>query len=971
MYSSRFTCKLSSVSVGALAVLLACGGAASASAQDVGSADRASVAQDTADETGAAPAGEILVTGSRVVRSGFTAPTPVTVLGSEQLGKLGDTNIADSLNRIPSFRAQNTPTTQGLGQANLGSQLLDLRGIGATRTLVLVDGRRHVPTTTGGTFDLSLIPSNIVSRVEVVTGGASAAYGSDAVAGVVNLIIDNDLNGMKGEVQYGISREGDNEEYSANLAFGSELFGGRGHLVMAGEYSRNGGVGDCFTRKWCSPDGRADGYTIANPGGAGANGYPANVIGLVNVANMTKAGIVTSGPLRGIQFNADGTINPNRFEYGDLSTTVSVYMLGGEGKNFFHEGLMILPKTERFSFYNNMYYDFTDTVRGTLSASYGQITAQANAARPLDSGNLVIRRDNAFLPDALAALMDDPNQDGITTDAVTQVNFGRVTTEGGIPQTVGKRSSFRIVAGLEGKLGSVWNWDAYYQIGRADSEQSTTRNKIQANFIRAIDSVRNGQNVPVCRSTLTDPTNGCAPINPFGIGNVSDAALNYALGTSTNSFRYVQHAAALNVNGDLFEGWAGPVSVATGVEWRRDTVVGVSDAISTANGFFNNNTAPIDGEISVIEGYAETVLPLIRDASFTRLLELNGAIRQTHYERQNSINRKTSVNATTWKIGAVWEPVEAIRLRATRSRDIRAPNQVELFSGRASGQNFISDPVTKQQYNTRVFTSGNPALAPEKADTKTAGIVLQSPAGVIPGRLSISADYYDINLEGAIATLGAQLIVNRCQAGSAEFCSYLTRDPDTNFLTGIINQNLNLTSLRSRGWDFELNYQFPASDLGDFSLRVLANRALELSTTDSAGVKTDRAGQTGRPVSQESGVPDWTVNADLTYSSGPFSATVQARYFTGGAYNVTLVGPEDEGYSITAPNSISKNYIPGRTYVNLAASYELTSSFEVFGAITNLFAVSPPMAPSSVGPYNSVLYDPIGQTFRIGLRAEF
>lgn len=929
-------------------------------------------------ETGAEAPGDtdIIVTGSRLASSGFTSPTPVTVLGSEQLQRVGDTNVASALNRMPSFRPQNTPLTQGYTQSNLASQILDLRGLGAQRTLVLVDGRRHVSTTTQGTFDLSMMPSAIIDRAEVVTGGASAAYGSDAVAGVVNLIINDSLNGAKGQVQYGLSREGDNKEISASLALGSSLFDGAGHIVVAGEYVRNNGLGDCFTRDWCSPDGVSNYFTIANPRNPAEPGFPATVIGLVKVANMTPAGIITSGPLRGTQFNANGSVAANRFGYGQLATNVSIYMLGGEGKQYFHDGLLFGPSSERFSLYQNLHYDFSPSLRGVLSASFGQVHAETNAANPLDSGNLVIRRDNAFLPAAITARMDDPNGDGSTADAITQFNFGRVTNEAGRARTTAKRSVFRIVGALEGKIGANWNWDVYYQFGRTDSDQNTRNNRITANFTRALDSVRNTQGVAVCRSTLSDPTNGCAPINPFGIGNISAAAIGYAFGTATSSFRFTQHAAAANVRGTLAEGWAGPISLAAGVEWRKDEALGVGDPISTANGFFTNNTPVINGRISVIEGYLETVAPLVREQSFTHLLELNGAIRQTHYARENSANPKSTVNATTWKVGAVWEPIEAIRFRATRSRDIRAPNQVELFSGLASTFTFISDPANNQAYNVSTFSGGNPRLAPEKADTTTIGVVLKPGSGVIPGRLRFSADYYNIDLKGAIATLGAQLLVNRCAAGSAEFCAQLTRDPTTGLLTRIVNTNLNLNKLQARGLDFELTYGLPLADLsaslpGDLSLRVLANRALELSTTDPAGVTTNRAGQNGAPVSQLSGVPDWVIDADVTYNVGGFSASLQMHYLTAGLYDVTMIGPDQPGYSTSLPNSISTNHVAGRTYFNLAASYKINSKVELFGSITNLFDVSPPIAPSGTGPFNATLYDPIGQNFRFGIRAQF
>lgn len=777
-------------------------------------------------------------------------------------------------------------------------------------------------------------------------------------------------------MQYGLSRIGDNKEVFASLAAGSELFGGAGHIVIAGEYVRNNGLRDCFSRSWCSPDGVSNSFSVSNPRTPADVGKPATVIGPVKVANMTLPGIITSGPLRGVHFNADGSVNPTRFGYGEFATERSIYMLGGEGKQYFHDQLLFGPDAERFSIYQNLHYDFSPALRGIFSASFGQVQAGTNGAYALDSGNLVIRRDNAFLPAAVAAMMDDPNGDGITTDAISEFNFGRITREPGVARTQSKRSVFRVVGGLDGRLDDNWRWDVYYQFGRTDSYQTTRNNRITANFTRALDAVRNDQNVPVCRSTLTDPTNGCSPIDPFGVGKISPAALSYAFGTSISDHAFTQHAAAANLQGTLAQGWAGPVSLAAGVEWRQDDAKGGGDNISTSNGFYTNNTAALNGRISVIEAYAETVAPLISEQSFTHLLEFNGAIRQTHYKRKNDANPQSTVDATTWKLGLVWEPIEAIRFRATRSRDIRAPNHVELFSGIASTNTFVFDPVTNESYNVRIFTGGNVGLSPEKADTTILGVVLKPASGVLPGRFSFSADYYDINLKGAVATLGAQLLVTRCFQGKTEFCGQLTRDPNSNLLTQIVNTNLNLNSLQVRGLDFELSYglrldELSASIPGDLSFRVLANRALELSTTDTGGVTTDRAGQNGAPVSQLSGVPKWVIDADVTYSAGPFSASLQMHYLTGGKYDVTMVGPEDAGYDPAATNSISTNRVAGRTYFNLAASYQLNTAVELFGAVTNLFDVSPPIAPSSVGPFNAVLYDPIGQSFKFGVRAQF
>jgi outer membrane receptor protein involved in Fe transport len=357
-----------------------------------------------------------------------------------------------------------------------------------------------------------------------------------------------------------------------------------------------------------------------------------------------------------------------------------------------------------------------------------------------------------------------------------------------------------------------------------------------------------------------------------------------------------------------------------------------------------------------------------------RRLELNGAIRQTHYSRENSRNPESTVNATTWKIGGIWEPVRGVRLRATRSRDIRAPNMFELFSLPASTQTFIADPITHANMNVTTFTGGNATLDPEVADTTTVGVVLTPDPAWFGGNLSLSVDYYDVQVDGAIATLGGQTLVNRCAAGLTEFCQFVTRDPATGFVVRLDNVNLNLNSLIARGLDFEFLYSMNLEDFslpGTLTFRALATHNIALTTVDSAGVRTNRAGMNGYPTGQLSGVPDWTVDMSLTYRSGPASVTVQTHSLTEGLYDVTLIGPEDPGYSITLPNSINTNRIPGRTYVHLSGSYQISEHFELFGSINNIFNTMPPPAPTAVAPYNPVLYDPTGRYFRIGVRASF
>jgi len=907
----------------------------------------------------------IIVTGSRVARSGFEAPTPVTVVGSEQLRMNSDTNVGEALNRLPSFRPQSSGAVMGFTQVNAGSLILDLRGLGAQRTLVLIDGRRSVASTTQGTFDLNLIPSNIISRAEVVTGGASAAYGSDAVAGVVNLIVDTRRTGFQAEGQFGISTHGDNEEYRLNGSFGSDVFDGRGHIVVAAEYVDSAGMADCFSYSFCSPDGISNYFSTVNPGGAGANGLPAQMLGYVHMANMTQAGLISSGPLRGTQFSPDGSVSSEPYVFGINASPTATFMIGGSGRMLVHENILLKAPYDRFATFVNLDYDVTDSISMFVQASYGRVHASAHGAQPFDNA-LVIRRDNAFLPASIAAQMDELGID--------QFTLGRQTTEGGISQTEARRSNFRAATGLRGDLGGGWSWDAYYQYGETDNIQSSTNNKINANFTRAIDSVLNGSGVPVCRSTLADPGNGCAPANPFGIGNFSPQAIAYAFGTSQSNFHYTQHVVAANLRGEPFSTWAGPVSLAAGGEYRADSVLGTADPISARSGFFTNNAAPIDGDIKVVEGYAEAVVPLASDMAFARRLELNGAIRQTHYRRENSFNAATTVDATTWKIGGIWEPITGIRFRATRSRDIRAPNMVELFSEAASTQTFIADPITNANENVTTFTGGNAALAPEKADTTTVGVILSPDRAWLGATISFSVDYFNVEVDGAIATLGGQTLVNRCAAGITEFCQFVTRDPVTNRIVRLDNVNLNLNSLIARGIDFEFLFSTGLEGLsipGELTFRALATNNIALTTIDSSGTRTNRAGMNGFPTGQLSGVPDWTIDTSLTYRSGPATVSIQTHTLTGGLYDVTLIGPEQPGYSVNLPNSINTNWLEGRTFVHLSASYKFSDRLEVFGSINNIFNATPPPGPTAVAPYNPVLYDPTGRYFRLGVRTSF
>jgi outer membrane receptor protein involved in Fe transport len=910
-------------------------------------------AQDAAAVTSGEPAMEdIIVTGSRIARTGFTAPTPVTVIGAERIETLAATNVGDVLNQVPAFRATSSPSTAGVSIGAGGARTVDLRGLGAPRTLVLVDGRRFVQSTAEGTVDTNLIPSILIDRIEVVTGGASAAYGSDAVAGVVNFILNKKLDGLRGSIQQGISERGDDRETLVSLAGGTSFAGGNGHIVVGGEYNDAKGVGGCTTRSFCAGE-----WQVLSNTTPGVNGYPAFYLtNDVHTGLLTQGGLINAGPLRGTQFLADGT--PAPFQYGILP---GLFMGGGSGhgENPFRTAGVIKVPVERYNIYSRAQYEFGSTT-AYVEGSYGRVRVITPGSQIRDTG-IIIQRNNPYLPDSIR------NQ----LPLGGSVKIGRAGDDLGFAIGDTKVETYRAVAGLEGKFGGNWSWDAYYQYGRTDFDQTVTNNRINANFTRAVDAVTDPVtgNI-VCASTISPnpavraAAAGCQPLNIIGQNRFSPEAKAYAYGTSQQNTRLTQHVAAANVRGDLVDLWAGPLSVAAGVEYRRDQISGTSDPISQANGFYVTNAVAFSPPaVEVKEGYVEAVLPLLRDVGFARSLELNGAVRRTHYS--------TSGSVTTWKGGVVYEPIEAVRFRATRSRDIRAPNVNELFLPLTTSFSSVLDRQTGQNPLVPILRGGNPGLRPEIADTTTVGIVL-SPRGFLNG-LRLAVDYYDIKIDNAIGTIGAQTIANRCFEGATEFCSLIERNPD-NSLLRITDRFLNVNQLKTRGVDFELDYRMALSDKDTLTLRALATYVADLITVDSLRA-TDRAGMTGIPVSGIPGIPDWTVDTTLTYDHEPFSITLQGRYITAGKYDATLIGPDDPNYDIFSPLSINDNTVPSYLLFNLSGRVNVINEggrqLQFFGAINNLFDRTPPLAPGSTGYTNAILFDQVGRTFRVGARFKY
>jgi iron complex outermembrane recepter protein len=475
---------------------------------------------------------EVQITGSRVKRSGFDAPNPLTVVSAEQIEQLGQVSVAETLNTLPQNTAFQSDTNIGIvGTANVGSTFANLRGLNpfyGTRTLTLVDSRRFVPTSDGGAVDLNMIPSMLVGRIETVTGGASAAYGSDAVAGVVNVILDKSLEGIKTQIDYGQTFFGDGQSKHASIAGGFKFAGERAHMLLGAEYHDSGGVGDCArTRTWC-----AEGWDIyTNSGFTTQNAQGQRVPSGYNVRVLPN-GTATTNPSLGVPSPTYGqpnfiigpgskqSFNVSQGVFRDLNPTPAALRFkrfndagtalidmdpglynstiaigprqGGDGDSTYEDSALRAP-IERYSLFSHLSYTFSDSLQGSLETSFGarDVSVAQQIAGPRST--FFIRPDNPYLSPAVAALFPANGQASLGKDIDSQ-DFRSVNSA--------KAETFRVVAGLEGSVFSDWEWDAYYQYGRNTRDQTVSNTRVNTFFQYALDAVRAPNGQIVCRATL-------------------------------------------------------------------------------------------------------------------------------------------------------------------------------------------------------------------------------------------------------------------------------------------------------------------------------------------------------------------------------------------------------------------------------------------------------------------------------------
>lgn len=894
-----------------------------------------SPAQAIADEPPPASAIEgtdqaIIVTGTRIGRSGFTAPTPVTVLGEQILVERSPSVLIDAIELLPAARSSSTPQTagQGIGGAGGGS-FVNLRGLGPTRTLILLNGQRMIPTTNIGTVDIAAIPQALVKRIDIVTGGASAAYGSDAVAGVANLILDTDLDGLRVNVEGGISSRGDTGTQKAGFAWGGSL-SDTIHLVVGGEYY-NGSALPSRSRDYLYYPVN----TVNNPNYTPTNGQkPLIVAPNAYFNNMTLGGLITSGPLANTQFLPGGATAPY-VPCGPVTGAFQACPGQQDDLIFFQRSVDIVVAQERYSGYANLGIDLTPDVKISADFLYGKSRTIFHSVPPTTSalGVYTITRDNAFLPAAVAARMD--------AAGITSFPLGRYSEEFDRTEFVRSTELKRGSLNLEAKLGGSWKLSAYAVYGETEYEGRYNNAPIPGLFNQGVDAVVNPANGQiVCRTTLSNPGNGCVPINLFGVGAPNLAAKSYAFGSGITLLRNRQFASSVSIAGEPFSTWAGPVSIAVGAEYRWDSSRQTVDALQLARRLAYSNNQPLDGSVNVKEAYFETAVPLAKDLPFAKTLEVNGAIRRTDYS--------TTGGVTTWKIGGNYEPFDGLRFRAVYSQDIRAPNILELNSPRTiSNAAFpVTDPRTNTPTVAAVYTSGNPFLDPEVAKTFSVGGILR-PAFLRGFNLSI--DYYSIDLQGAVQTLTAQQTLNECQAGNTTICNFVERD-SAGALVSVTNVFANLAKISTNGFDLESSYRVSLGE-DTLDLRAMANYVRRY-VVDTGTTRIDYAGDI-----LTYGLPKWSWDFGASYRHKDTLVSIDAQHV-----NKAI-------YSVASASQIQNNSVEGRWYVNLGLQQTVKSNIgelTLYTRIENLFDEKPPVLFPT--PNFGGNYDRVGRYFKIGAR---
>lgn len=896
---------------------------------------------------------EIVVTGTLIARPAAEALTPLVTVDLDALQATGTANVADALNDMPLFGiADSTPTSSNAKTQGIGLNLLNLRNLGSSRTLVLVNGRRHVAGLAGtSAVDLNNIPVDLIERMEIITGGASALYGSEAVAGVVNIITKTHFEGLSVNAQAGITDESDGFTADAAITAGIRFADNRGSLITNFTYSDSEQIKSAdrpfsAVDLFANPDG-----SIQNPAYSsfGMNGH------FTYVNNAGQRVSVTQG--------ADGLFMKRPVTAED-------------GFNRDAQRLIRMPmKRYLGSLYSQ--YELTDSIEAFVETSYARSEMRARTEHSTFGAlvtDLVLPVDNPYIP---AEIFN--NMDAAATAAAGGIQFRKRASEFGYRDLPTTRDMLRIAAGLGGDLSGNWSWRQYVQYGQTKERQLTTGLVNVQKTAYALDAEVGPDGQLRCVSAAAR-AGGCVPINLFGANSISAAGVDYIGAASRYDTSIEQKVASAILTGTPFALPMGDVGLAAGIEYRDEESAFLVDEL-TERSLLNFAQRPdVVGEYDVQEIFTEISAPLVRNLGWVDALTWDAAIRYADYSTIGSV--------VSWKTGAGLALSSGIRFRGGYAVAARAPNITDLFLPQQKVFGRVNDPCAGGGDNAGLSaeiaqnrrancaalgigpdfapdqvaleslagsTGGNPNLQEETAKTLTFGVALMP--GVL-GELTLTTDYWQIEIEDAIGSISRQTTVNQCvdqPTISNPFCASLARDPVTLQLREVHTLQQNLATQNVSGIDLEMMYPV---DLGAsqglpvrLNLSLLGTYLLEDETVQFAGATPD--GFRG-----EIGHSKWRLNSQMAVDIGDWRVAWRSRFIGASVL---------DSDSHTAANEIGSKW-----YHDLSADYQVSEHWKLNAGVRNVADTKPPLIPSPhvrnvIGTETAAdVYDVVGRYFYVG-----
>jgi outer membrane receptor protein involved in Fe transport len=918
---------------------------------------------------------EVVVTGSRIARRQFAAPNPIVSFNAAAIQESGNTNITNFLQRIPALtNSRNFTNTSGgnavysqpFGAAGLNQ--LDLRGLGPNRTLVLVDGRRHVAgSVESAAVDINAIPTDLIERVDVLTAGASAVYGADGVSGVVNFILKRDFDGVSARSQFGISSRGDAANRFASIAVGHNFADGRGNITLAYEYNADEPLAN-DDRRYLREDRRQ--YLIPNDAKAtNPNAYTNILVGNLRYPNESPIGAVFIGDEATPSYNGLG----NAYRPG---APASYYTTGLDNDDSpvagFYSG-DLAPRIRRNDLNLLTRYDFSDAFKLSLEGKFVQVDA-----RTFDYFGAIyytpVSIDNPFMPQSI--------RDAAIAAGTDAVHVNRDNLDYGRHGEADRRRTYRGVIDASGRISDHARYDAYFEYGRTDVRINKLNEVLYGNYLDAIDAVRNPTTGAItCRSGNA----GCIPVNLFGPGPISRDALNYFQINDASYSQISQQVADASVSGDFgqfFRLPGGPVQFSFGGEYRRE-----ASSFQPSANFVDGNLLTYNeptlvsasgGHFDVKEAFGELNAPIFQGQRFAETLSVGAAYRYSSYSTVGSTN--------TWQVNGVYAPVRDISFRGSYGKAVRAPNIQELFQPSTGVNNFITDPCTNQELNhgtpyrqancvallqrygvsysnptaiaalqtgnnVNGITSGNAGLKAEAARTWTAGVVLRP--RWIRG-LTLSVDWYDIRIKNAINTPSPSDLPALCVDQPTldnPFCGEVMRQQGTGQVVSYVTQPENVASFRTSGADLNVDYLLTTARAGVFDFRFVGGYLHRLTQIPTPGAPlVNNADQFGRP--------KWNFNLSPTWTLGGLSVTYNLRWFDRTRTQARQATDDDPLFA--APGQLRYHALFQH---DLQLQYALKSGLALYVGAQNLTDQKPDLGNSINAPISA-----IGRYFYVGAK---